>query len=325
MGKRIDVFAHVTPPQFFDEMNEVHPTDALRNLYFEQTWNLERRITDMDAHGIDTQVISLANPPIWEGISPEDALSLTQLANDSVRDMADTHPDRLIPIATLPFVTPEYVDEFKRCVDDLGVRGVQIFTNIGGQPIDSDGHLSLYEAAANAGVPVWIHPQFHSWYEWLDEYEIHRTIGWPFDTSVAMMRLVFAGVFERYPDLDIITHHLGGMIPFFIGRISSFFEARVNNPEMYPGFDAPDFSTSVREQFERFYGDTVIGGEKSAFACGRSHFGDDGVVFATDYPFGPDGGRRFMQQAIDVVESLDNRDAKQAIFSENAERLLGMS
>ncbi|RQH02364.1 amidohydrolase family protein [Natrarchaeobius oligotrophus] len=322
MVQRIDAFAHITPPEFYEEMSEVHSTPALHNLYFEPIWNVDRRLEDMDDHGIDKQVLSLANPPIWRGIDPEDALPLTRLANDLVREIADEHPDRFVPTATIPFTTDAYVEELERCLGDLDMRGVQIFSNVDGRPVDSPGHMALYETAANAGAPVWLHPQLHEWYDWLSEYEVHRTIGWPFDTTAAMMRMVFGGAFEENPDLDVIVHHLGGMVPFFIGRITTFFEARVNNPDMYPEFEAPEFSTTVREQFQNFYGDTVIGGELAPFECGRSFFGDDGVVFATDYPFGPEGGRRFMKQAVDVVETVEDEDAHEAISSANIRALL---
>lgn len=319
---RIDAFAHAMPREFYEEMSEVYPTPALHNLFIEPMWNLDRRIADMDAHGIDKQVLTLANPPIWRGMDPEEALPLTRLANDLIREMADEHPDRFVPTATIPFATEKYVAEFERCLEDLDMHGVQIFSNVDGRPIDSAGHLALYEAASDADVPVWIHPQLHEWYDWASEYEIHRTLGWPFDTSLAMARLVFAGVFERYPDLDVITHHMGGMIPFFIGRISTFFEARVNNPEMYPDFEAPEFSEPIADQFRNFYGDTVVGGETAPFACGRDFYGDDGIVFATDYPFGPEAGRTFMRQAVEVVESVDDEPAREAIFGGNARSLL---
>ena len=96
----------------------------------------------------------------------------------------------------------------------------------------------------------------------------------------------------------------------------------MNNLDLYPKFEAPDFSTTVREQFQNFYGDTVIGGEIAPFECGRSFFGNEGVVFATDYPFGPNGGRRFMKQAVDVVETVDDEDAFESISSGNMQSIL---
>jgi aminocarboxymuconate-semialdehyde decarboxylase len=322
MATRTDAFAHATPPAFYEAMSDAHPTDELRNLYFEPLWDVDRRVRDMDDHGIDRQVLTLANPPIWRGIAPEDALPLVRLANDEIRAMADEHPDRLVPVATLPFANEAYVAEFHRCVEELDMHGVQVFSNVDGRPVDSPGHMALYGAAADAGVPVWVHPQLHGWYDWLSEFELHRTFGWPFDTTIAMARMVFGGVFERHPDLDVVCHHMGGMVPFFIGRVSTFFEARVNNPDLYPDFEAPDFSEPVREQFSRFVGDTVVGGEPASLECGRAVFGDDGVVFATDYPFGPEGGRRFMRQAVDVVETIDDAGVREAVFAGNAESML---
>ena len=322
MAETIDAFAHILPPEFHEEMSDVHPTDALENLYFEQLWDVETRLADMDEHGIDRQVLTLANPPIWRGMSPEEALPLTRLANDLVREVADEHPDRFIPVATLPFATEGYVEEFERALNDLDMHGAQIFSNVDGRPIDSPGHMDVYEVAAESGAPIWIHPQLYEWYDWLDEYELHRTFGWPFDTTVAMTRLVFAGVFERYPDLEVVTHHLGGMIPYYIGRLSTFYEARMNNPDLYPDFEAPEFSTSIEEQFRNFYGDTVVGGNEAALACGRSFFGDENVLYGTDYPFGPDRGARFMKQSNEVLESVEDASTRAAMRSGNVRSLL---
>lgn len=319
--ERIDAFTHVMPREFHESMREAHPTPAL-DLYFEKLWDLDLRIRDMDDHGVEKQVLTLANPPAWLGIDPDDALPLTRLANDLVREAADEYPDRFVPVATLPFATDDYLDEFHRCVEDLGMAGVQIFSNDQGRPIDAPGYLALYEAAESAGAPVWIHPQLHDWYDWAPEHSLHTTFGWPFDTTLAMARLVFAGVFERFPDLDVVTHHLGGMVPYYAGRVATFFEARTNNPDLYPEFEAPDLSTSIEEQFQHFYGDTVIGGAERTLDCGRDFFGDDRVLFATDYPFGPDDGRAFIRQAVDVVETIEEEEGREAVFGGNVAGLV---
>ena len=322
MPTRVDAFTHIIPEAFHDELVSVHPTAAADRLYFQQLYDVELRLADMDEQGVDRQVLTLGNPPLWRGIDPEDALPLVELANDMVAEVAADHPDRFIPVATLPCAGAAFRAEFDRAIDDLGMAGVQIFSNVEGQPIDSPDFQALYDRAADADVPVWIHPQLHDWYPWLPDYALHTTFGWPFDTTVAMGRLVFSGVFERHPDLAIITHHLGGMVPYFIGRVATFFEARMNNPDLYPDFEAPDFSTSIREQFANFYGDTVIGGNVPTLECGRAHFGDDHVLFASDYPFGPKGGRTFVDQAIDVVESVEDDDAREAMFHGNLEKML---
>lgn len=322
MPTRIDAFAHILPPEFRERMLETHPTDELENMWFEQLWNPELRIKDMDDFGIDKQVLTLADPPIWAGMDPDDALPLTRLANDLVRNVADEYPDRFIPTATLPFLNADFVEEFDRCIQDLDIAGVQIFSNVDGHPIDSPGHMALYEAAERADVPVWIHPNFHEWYSWLHEFELRRALGWPFDTSVAMARLVFSGVFERYPDLAVITHHLGGMIPYYVNRIATSFQSRVEHPDLYPDFEAPDFTRPVEEHFRQFYGDTVIAGSERSLMCARDFFGDDRVVYATDYPFGPEDGRTYLRKANRLVDSVDDAAAREAIYAESIESLL---
>lgn len=322
MPTKIDAFTHVLPAAFREQMLAVHPTDELENMWFEKLWNPEVRIDDMDEFGVDRQVLTLADPPIWRGIDPDDAVGLTKLANDLVREFADEHPDRFVPVATLPILNADFLEEFHRCVEDLDVAGVQIFANVEGAPIDSDAHMSLYRAAESAGVPVWIHPNFHEWYGWLDEFELRRALGWPFDTSVAMARLVFSGVFERFPDLDVVTHHLGGMVPYYISRIATSFESRLQHPDLYPEFEAPGFTRPVEEQFRRFYADTVIAGSERSLACARDFFGDGRIVYATDYPFGPDGGRRYLDMATTLVETIDDESVRADVFGGSVQRLL---
>ena len=123
MPERIDAFAHVLPRGFYEEMDRAHPTETLHNLAFDALWDRDTRLDAMDTHGVDRQVVSLANPAIWRGLDPEDALPLTRSANDAVHAFAAAS-DRLIPVGTLPFAGGAYLDELRRCVEDLGMEGV---------------------------------------------------------------------------------------------------------------------------------------------------------------------------------------------------------
>lgn len=118
MVERIDAFAHVLPKPFYEVMNEVHPTEELSALDDSpRFWDPDVRIGDLDEYGIDKQVIALARPPIWKGIDPDDAIEMTRLAIDEVKKFVDRHPQQFIPIATLPLINDEFVDEFERCIE----------------------------------------------------------------------------------------------------------------------------------------------------------------------------------------------------------------
>lgn len=322
MPDRIDAFAHVLPREFAEALQERHPSNELQALDdAERFWNMELRLEDLDEFGIDRQVLTLARPPIWRGIDPEAALELTQLANDEVARIGDEY-DRFIPVGTLPFLNDAFLAEYERCVEDLGMAGVQIFSNVRGQPIDGPAFRRLYERAADRGTPLWLHPQLHEWYDWNSEYMLHKILGWPFDTSLAMARLVFSGIVDEHPELTIIPHHMGAMIPHFVSRIELFHRMLVQHRDVYP-YRTPEFEGDVREQFRQFYGDTCRGGDSSILEDGVSFFGDQRLLFATDYPFGPDRGRGFMREEVRAVEEMAvSERVRRGVFGGNLTELL---
>src|SRR5947209_15721571 len=121
----------------------------------------------------------------------------------------------------MPMNNPEAsVKELDRAVSQLGARGIQVFTNVAGKPLDAPEFLPLFDEAARRDLPIWMHPargaNFPDYMtEERSQYEIWWTLGWPYETSAAMARMVFSGFFDRFPNLKIITHHMGGMIPYF--------------------------------------------------------------------------------------------------------------
>lgn len=323
MSERIDAFSHILPEPFIDEMLDLHPTDELRELTdAEQLIDVDNRLSDMDDFGIDRQVLTLARPSIWSGIDPDVALEATEKANDAVYNVSAEHPDRFIPAGTLPKLGSDFVGELERCVNELGMPGVQIFSNIEGKPLDSEEFRPFWEAVDRLDATVWIHPQLHNWYDWVDEYMDHKLLGWPFDTSVAMARLVWSGIMDEH-DPDIITHHMGGMVSFYGERIEKFYDKRVTYRDMYPRTELPKFEDGPQAQFQKFYGDLAVSGSESALSCGHDFFGSDQLVFAADYPFSTDGGRKCYEDTIPILEDMDVPQAdKDAIFGGNIKELL---
>jgi len=316
----IDGFTHALTERFFDTLVSEYEFSGLsgRPAFL---WDMEQRLADMEAYGVDKHVVSMAPLPFWKGLSDDAALEITRLANDEIRRLADEYPDAIIPVGTVPKVTDDLMDEFERCSDDLDMAGVQIFSNIDGEPLDRPQFEPLFETAERTDTPLWLHPQLHEWYGWASEYMDHRLFGWPFDTTLALSRLVFGGVTQKY-DFDLVSHHGGGMIPFFSGRIDTFYETRMQYPENYADTDLPALDRPVSDHFAEFYADTALGGSVAAQECAHDFFGDT-MVFGTDYPFGPDRGRAGIETGLAAIETADiSQAAREGIRSGNIRNLL---
>jgi aminocarboxymuconate-semialdehyde decarboxylase len=214
-------------------------------------------------------------------------------------------------------------------VDDLGARGFQMFSNIRGRPISAPEFLPLFEAMVGYDLPIWLHPfrgpEFADYQtEDRSQYEIWWTFGWPYDTSVAMARLVFAGYFDRFPNLKIITHHMGAMAPYFEGRIGPGWDqlgARTSDIDY--GLVLKALKRRPLDYFKMFYADTALFGAYDATLCGLRFFGPDRVVFASDAPFDPERGPMYIRETIAIVDRLPvDEDARARIYWRNAAALL---
>jgi uncharacterized protein len=149
-------------------------------------------------------------------------------------------------------------------------------------------------------------------------------MGWPYETTAAMARMVFSGLFDRLPTLNIITHHCGGMVPFFAGRAETLWAqlGSRTTDEDYSGV-LKGLSKPLIDYFKMFYGDTVLSGSASALRCGLDFFGPDHVVFASDCPFDPEGGPMFIREGIRSIDDLHlSEEVKRKIYYDNARRLL---
>ena len=317
MAYIIDGFSHILPKTFAEALYEAHPTDELRELAsFDYFGDMENRLRVLDKFQIDKQILTVARPSIWLDLPQNIVMEMTRLANEAVAEMAGRFPDRFLPVGTLPVPSEPYMEEFDRCMDDLGMVGIQIFANVEGRNLDEPEFRAFFEKANHTGTPVWLHPQL--WKEWSTDFVLDKTLGWIFDTSLAMSRLVFSGIMEACPNLNIITHHMGAMIPHFSERIKGFYEAGI-----FPRVKFAPLSKDPLEYFRRFYADTVLNGSVHAFECGYKFFGPDQIIFATDYPFGPEKGETWMEGALNQIRAVDLPQAeKDKIFSGNLTNLI---
>jgi aminocarboxymuconate-semialdehyde decarboxylase len=331
---KIDIFAHILPKSYFDRMVEVVPSGKdlhkrIRNV--PAIVDLDERFRFMDMFDEYVQVICLISPPIEAYGPPPISTDMAKVANDGMAELVRKYPKRFPGfIASLPMNDPEgLLIEADRAIKDLGAVGVQIFTNVLGRPLDKPETMPLFDLMAKLDRPIWLHPARGSDFpdyksESKSHYEIWWTFGWPYETSVAMAHLVFAGLFDRHPDIKIITHHVGGMIPYFEGRVG-------------PGWDQlgvrtsdEDYSLLLKklkkrplDYFRLFYADTAAFGAREATICGLKFFGADRVLFGTDMPMDPEKGSAYIRWTIEIIDSLDiKKSERKAIYEGNARRLL---
>ena len=328
----IDIYCHIFPDRFYEEMTRTAPQlgnigKRLRGV--KKLFDLDERFREMDQFGDYRQIISLPNPPLEDITTPENGVMLARVGNDAMAELCARHPQRFPGFAAAVCLTDVEgsVREAERAVKDLKARGVQIFTNIAGKPLDLPEFDLFFAKMAALDLPVWLHPaRTSSMPDYASEqksrFEMWWCFGWPYETSVAMVRMVLCGLFDRHPNLKIITHHLGGMIPYYDGRVGPGLEVLGSRTgdEDYSKVLA-SLKRPHMDYLREFYGDTALfGGGIHAVRCGLSFFGAEHVVFATDTPLGP------IKPTIDVINELEIDPAARAkIFSGNATRLLKLA
>lgn len=332
--RKLDVFTHICPPAYFDRMQAVAPQfknigKRMRNV--PMLVDLDVRFRVMDRFEGYQQVLSISTPPIEAYASGDDATDLARLANDAMAELVRRHPERFPAfVASLPLGDPAAaLAELHRSIGELGARGVQIFSNVNGRPLDAPEFLPLFDAMNAHDLPLWLHPyrgaetsDYAS--ESRSQFEIWWALGWPYETSVAMARLVFAGIFDRYPDLKIITHHMGAMAPYFEGRLGpGWDQLGVRTSDENYGAVLKRLRKRPLDYFRMFYADTALFGAYDATVCGLNFFGTDQVLFASDAPFDPEQGPMFIRETIAIVDRLPISDAeREDIYWRNAARLL---
>ena len=331
---KIDVFPHVMPRRYFDRMLQVAPPGMAlqkRMSGIPVLVDVELRLRIMDRYQDYVQVLTLANPPIEVAAGPGLSPELARLANDGMAEIAALHPERFPGfVASLPMNNPDAaLREIDRAIDDLHATGVQIYTNVAGRPLDSPEYLPIFDRMAQRDLPIWMHPARPATFadyagEPRSKFDMWWAFGWPYETSVAMGRLVFSGLFDRHPGLKIITHHLGAMVPFCAGRVGGGLDqlgSRSDDPE-----DAGALGRLRKrpiDYFKMFYGDTALFGAWHAMESGLAFFGVDHVLFGTDMPFDPEKGPGFIRDTIEAMTRMRATEAEKAqIYEGNARRLL---
>jgi predicted TIM-barrel fold metal-dependent hydrolase len=332
----IDVFNHFMPKAYLDRLADLIPGHVAVTAFprLDTLVDIEARLALLDEFDDLQQILSLANPPLELIAPPGQTPELARIANDAMAELCRKHADRFPAfIAALPMNNLEAsLAEIDRAVQSLGACGIQVFTNVAGRPLSAPEFRPIFARMVAHDLPVWVHPMrgpnFPDYTsEQSSENEIWFSFGWPYETTACMTRLIYSKLFDELPTLKIITHHLGGMIPYFSGKIDlGFRQIFFGTLERNPAAEEAGLRKRPIEYYRMLYADTALNGEIAPTRCGHAFFGTPRTLFATDAPFDPERGRALIRNTIRAVEALEISTAEQArIFEGNARALLKLA
>jgi predicted TIM-barrel fold metal-dependent hydrolase len=331
---KIDAYAHIATPKYGEYVLRslrTKPADPAAAGFVEAIWSPERlpimfpgdaRWRHMDSLGDDyRQVLIMIWPPVEDVADAEASGQLCRLANEELAGLVTAHPERFVGfVAQVSLNNVEQaVRETRYAVTELGALGVQLFTNVLGRPLDAPEFAPIFALMADLDRPIWLHPARRMHVadfagEDVSRYFLWQSIGWPYETSQAMVRLAFSGLFERHPGLRIITHQ-GGVIPYLAGRVGN----------LAPG-SFPEYATVASlpnpplDYLRRFFSDTFHCGNPVGLRACIDFFGIDQILFGTDYGIPQNAERTFAD-----IDALDLNEAdRHQIFEGNARRILAL-
>ncbi len=329
----IDIYNHFIPQPIWQRLGDLIPGHVAVKAFRElpTLYDIDARLKLLDGFQDMRQVLSLANPPIEMMGPPEKTPDVARMANDGLAALVDKYPERFPAfIASMPMNNvPAALAEIERAVGTLGARGIQIFTSVLGTPLSAPQFRPVFRAMAKHDLPVWIHPirgpNFPDYAsEAVSEDEVWFTFGWPYETSAAVTRLIYSGIYDELPDLKIITHHMGGMIPYFANKIGlGFRQIFWGTTHRNPLAEERGLKRAPLDYFHMLYADTALNGAIAPTRCGHDFFSTPHCLFATDAPFDAERGRALMSGTITAVKALETASEEQArILAGNAKALL---
>jgi predicted TIM-barrel fold metal-dependent hydrolase len=317
--QKIDIHTHIITESYYHALlhNKHGPSlqkttdgyflwygNGLKYFVNEKMLSIKRKLKDFDEAKIDKQILSIAMP----GVDSFEDATIAKKVNDEISKIVEDYPGKFLGLATISLQNVgEAVDELSRAVKERGLRGVEIFTNIGGKQLDSEDFFPFYEKAIQLDVPILIHPTEPLMAQVMGDYGLIGMVGYIFETTLAILRIILAGVFDRFPQLKIVIPHMGSAIPYLISRVDNQFKI---NPEC-----RTKISKLPSEYFKLVYVDTAQSFYKPAIECALSLLGQDRVLFGTDYPFAD------LNYSIESLGKALPKAFESAVFMRNAEAL----
>ncbi|MGA3060385.1 MAG: amidohydrolase family protein [Candidatus Bathyarchaeia archaeon] len=309
----IDFHSHYFPKEYIKELDNGGP--YLRRVpkpILKELWDIETRFKDPERKGIDVEVISLSNPML-DFVTRKKAPELAKIVNNDIAEVVRKYDGKFVGIAALPFTNMPFVlEELDRAVKDLDLRGVSVCTHVAGRSINEPEFWPFWKRVNELDVPVLLHPESPFGMEWgkMNEYTLTLFVGFPFETTLTVAKLMLSGIFEQYPNLKVFAPHGGGALPYLIGRLDTGYKAY-----SYVREDAPNPPSSY---LKNVYIDGITF-YKQPFALAYQTLGANNMVFGTDYPYR-------IGTTADLVGIIKNAEMpeneKEKIFNQNAKRLL---
>ncbi|MBW3129803.1 amidohydrolase family protein [Hymenobacter profundi] len=316
--KKIALEEHFLAPAFvegFKQHMRDLPEKAMQNILTRLQDFGEQRLAAMDAAGIERSFLSLTSPGVQTEPDTARAVRLAHETNDFLAEKIELHPTRFGGLAHLALQDPTAAaDELERCVRQLGFRGAMINSHTNGHYLDEDQYTPFWERVQDLGVPVYLHPA--NSYQKMQLYEGHpellgATWSWTVETATHALRLVFGGVFERFPKVQLILGHMGETLPYLLWRLDS--RARLAG--------LPQGLTKLPSEYIKsniVVTTTGVCADES-LQCALAALGEDNVLFSVDYPFEEsETASRWIEQA----PLSDEVRAK--VCHQNAARVLGL-
>jgi aminocarboxymuconate-semialdehyde decarboxylase len=329
-GLTIDIHSHVAVPQAAEFVKPHLDISTVPLAYFStpdtkeinrrqeverrsRMTQLDERLDDLDAMGIDIQLVMPPPPQCYYTVPLEVAVPATRMVNEGIAQYVSRQPARFIALGSVPMANgDEAAKELEHCVKTLKFKGVQILTNVAGNELSHADYRPFWQKAEELGALVLIHPNGFTEAKRLTRFYFNNIIGNPFDTTVAIHYLIFDGVLDRFPNLKIVAVHGGGYLAAYSGRIDHAWGARSDVQA-----ELPSPPTSY---LKKIYLDTVVFTPHQLDALVRV-FGVDHVLMGTDYPY--DMAEYDPIGHIASVKSFGHATAA-AIAGGNAKRLLGL-
>ncbi len=278
----------------------------------DQAWDPQKRIIDMDKEGIDIQVLSPIPVTFSYWSNPEAGLELSISQNDFIASIVQDYPDRFIGLGTVPLQNISYaINEMDRAIHQLGLKGIEIGSNVNGLNLDDPTFIPFFEAANNWNVPIFVHPWATIGRERMPNYNFMYMIGMPSETAIAAGSLIMSGLLDQFPNLKICFAHGGGSLPYLLPRLDKGWDVwpHIRKIEKPPSYYAKKL----------YYDSLVYDSTNLQFMIDR--LGVEQIIVGTDYPFllreEPAG------KVVDQLESISDEDAH-LLRGQNALKFLGL-
>ena len=306
----VDMAAHILTPNFVKKYAALVPSIKERvEMRTPAVSNLEMRLRLMNRYPNVLQVLTMANLPLERYVEKtSDAVELAKTGNDDFAELIMKYPDKFMGAAAIVPMNDvdEACKEAERAIKDYGLQGIQLYTRINDVPVAEEQFRPIFKMMDDFGLPIWIHPTKNSQLDPDDD-----VFNWEFELTSCMHKLVVSGIFKEFPDIKIIIHHAGAMVPFNTGRVHYTLN-------LYP---LP--YKNLSEDFHKFYVDTAIYGNTTGLMDSYAFYGAEHMVFGTDAPLGPKWG--MIEGTIESIERMDiPEDEKRMIFKQNALDMFNM-